>query len=175
MLLGHAHGEPVLLVRRGEELFAIGAICTHYGGPLGEGLLVDDTVRCPWHHACFSLRTGEALRAPALNPISCWRSTAGRQGFRSRKAGARCQPDIRLAQRRARRDRSLSWVAARRATLRQKRFVMRVTAGRITMLSADESLPCDRPNLSKGYLAGTAPEEWNLLRSASSITSTTST
>src|SRR5574340_884405 len=73
MLLGHAQGEPVLLARRGGELFAIGATCTHYGGPLEQGLLVDDTVRCPWHHACFSLRNGEALRAPALNPVSCWR------------------------------------------------------------------------------------------------------
>src|SRR6476619_6489148 len=73
MLLGHAQGEPLILVRRGGELFATGAVCTHYGGPLAEGLLVNDTVRCPWHHACFSLRTGEALRAPALNPVSCWR------------------------------------------------------------------------------------------------------
>ena len=73
MLLGHAHGEPALLARWGDELFAIGNVCTHYGAPLNEGLLVDDTVRCPWHHACFSLRTGAALRAPALNPVSCWR------------------------------------------------------------------------------------------------------
>src|SRR3954467_15897127 len=73
MLLGHTQGEPLILVRRGGELFAIGAVCTHYSGPLAEGLLVDDTVRCPWHHACFSLRTGDALRAPALNPVSCWR------------------------------------------------------------------------------------------------------
>ena len=73
MLLGHAHGEPVLLARRGDDVFAIGAICTHYGAPLADGLLVDETVRCPWHHACFSLRTGEALRAPALDPVSCWR------------------------------------------------------------------------------------------------------
>src|SRR5690349_6997513 len=73
MLLGHVSGEAVLLARRGQQLFAIGAECTHYHGPLGEGVLVEDTVRCPWHHACFSLRTGEALRAPALNPVPCWR------------------------------------------------------------------------------------------------------
>src|SRR5947207_3190516 len=72
MMLGHVAGDAVLLARRGHELFAIGATCTHYNGPLAEGLLVDDTVRCPLHHACFSLRTGEALRAPALNPVPCW-------------------------------------------------------------------------------------------------------
>ena len=73
MLVGDIGGEAVLLARCGGEVFAIGATCTHYSGPLGEGLLVGDTVRCPWHHACFSLRTGEALRAPALAPVSCWR------------------------------------------------------------------------------------------------------
>ena len=73
MILGHVSGDAALLARRGHELFAIGAECTHYHGPLIEGVLVEDTVRCPWHHACFSLRTGEALRAPALNPVPCWR------------------------------------------------------------------------------------------------------
>jgi nitrite reductase/ring-hydroxylating ferredoxin subunit len=69
VLIGRAQGEAVLLARRGNELFAVGATCTHYSVPLAEGLIVDDTVRCPWHHACFSLRTGKALRAPALNPV----------------------------------------------------------------------------------------------------------
>src|SRR5437764_2868399 len=72
-LLGHARGEPVLLARVDDEYFAIGASCTHYGGPLAEGVVDGDTVRCPWHHACFSLRTGEALRAPALNPVAKWK------------------------------------------------------------------------------------------------------
>ena len=79
LLAGHAGEEAVLLARRGNEIFAVGATCTHYGGPLAEGLMVGDTVRCPWHHACFSLRSGEAVRAPALSPLTCW-SVARRDG-----------------------------------------------------------------------------------------------
>src|SRR5512143_3086671 len=73
MLQGHVAGEAVLVARRGDGYFAIGAVCTHYGGPLAEGLMVGETVRCPWHHACFDLRTGRTLRPPALKPVSCWK------------------------------------------------------------------------------------------------------
>jgi apoptosis-inducing factor 3 len=165
MLLGHARAEPVLLVRRGDELFAIGAICTHYGGPLSDGLLVEDTVRCPWHHACFSLRTGEPLRAPALNPVSRWRveEVRGTVYVREKLESVSPQPPAVAAGM----PESVIIVGggpagnAAAETLRREGY-----PGRITMLSADESMPCDRPNLSKGYLAGTAPEEWTLLRSA---------
>ncbi len=73
ILLGHVGDDAVLIARSGDEIFAIGATCTHYNGPLAEGLIVGDTLRCPLHHACFSLRTGEALRAPALDPVTAWR------------------------------------------------------------------------------------------------------
>ena len=78
-LLGHVDEDDVLLVRRGAKFFAVGAHCTHYQGPLAEGLIVGDTVRCPWHHACFDLRTGEAIRAPAFSPLDCW-SVEQREG-----------------------------------------------------------------------------------------------
>ena len=83
-LVGHVGQDAVLLVRCGPEMFAIGAHCTHYSGPLVDGLIVDGAVRCPWHHACFDLRTGEALRAPALSPVDAWLGrTARRQDLRA--------------------------------------------------------------------------------------------
>ena len=73
MLLGHAFGEAILIARQGSQLFAIGATCTHYGGPLAKGLMVNCTVHCPWHHARFDLRTGEAIGAPALTDVTCYK------------------------------------------------------------------------------------------------------
>jgi apoptosis-inducing factor 3 len=163
MLRGHAQGEPILLARRGNEFFAIGAVCTHYSGPLAEGLLVDDTVRCPWHHACFSLRTGAALRAPALNPVSCWRVEQQAGTLYVRERIERAAPSPRsMAAGAPGSVVILGGGAAGNAaaeTLRNEGYV-----GRLTMLSADESVPCDRPNLSKDYLAGNAPEDWLPLR-----------
>src|SRR6185437_4744678 len=142
MLLGHARGEPVLLIRRGGEFFAIGALCTHYGAPLTDGLLVGDTVRCPWHHACFSLRTGAALRAPALDPVSCWRVEQLDGNVYVRQKLARLEPKrLTLAAGATKCAAILGGGAAGNAaaeTLRSEGY-----SGRITMLSADGSRPCD--------------------------------
>src|SRR5690606_13011944 len=72
LLYGHVGDEPIILAQIGDDIVAVGARCTHYGGPLEEGLVVDGTIHCPWHHACFSLRSGEALGAPAFDPLPCW-------------------------------------------------------------------------------------------------------
>ena len=72
MIAGHAFGKPVLLAHVEPNWFAVGAKCTHYGGPLAEGVLVGETIRCPWHHACFELRNGAASHAPALNDLPCY-------------------------------------------------------------------------------------------------------
>ena len=159
MLLGQVAGEAVLLARRGQELFAIGAECTHYHGPLTEGVLVGDTVRCPWHHACFSLRTGEALRAPALNPVSCWR-VARRDGM------VHVREKLEAAPRRASgADGPIVIIGGGAAGEAAAEMLRREGySGPITMLSDDGAPPCDRPNLSKDYLAGNAPEEWVPLR-----------
>jgi NADPH-dependent 2,4-dienoyl-CoA reductase/sulfur reductase-like enzyme/nitrite reductase/ring-hydroxylating ferredoxin subunit len=166
MLVGHVGEDAVLLARHGSAFFAIGATCTHYNGPLAEGLIVDDTVRCPWHHACFSLRTGEALRAPALGPLPCW-STEVRNGqvfVGDKRAPA---PKPRAAARTGS-PKSIVIVGGGAAgfaaaeMLRRQRY-----DGDIVMLSDDDAAPVDRPNLSKDYLAGTAPEEWVPLRDAS--------
>ena len=162
MLLGHAFGEAILVARQGSQLFAIGATCTHYGGPLAKGLMVDCTVRCPWHHARFDLRTGEAIGAPALSDTPCWNiDKRGRRFFvvgRKEKKPAR-KPKSSPA--------SVVIVGAGAAGNAAAEMLRREGYdGPVTLIGADEFLPYDRPNLSKDYLAGSAPEEWIPLRSA---------
>ena len=162
MLLGHAFGEAILVARQGPELFAIGATCTHYGGPLAKGLMVNCTVRCPWHHARFDLRTGEAIGAPALSDTSCWKvEKRGDHFFVTGKIDKKPVRKPKSA------PASVVIIGAGAAGNAAAEMLRREGYdGPITLIGADEFLPYDRPNLSKDYLAGTAPEEWIPLRSA---------
>jgi NADPH-dependent 2,4-dienoyl-CoA reductase/sulfur reductase-like enzyme/nitrite reductase/ring-hydroxylating ferredoxin subunit len=164
MLTGHVDDLAVVLVRRGDDLFAVGAQCPHYGGPLGDGVAVGETIRCPWHHACFSLRSGEVLRAPARDPLPRWRVEVSDGIVYARE---RIERHPRPTLRSTRLPESVVIIGGGPAgnmaaeTLRDEGY-----AGPITMLSADPALPADRPNLSKDYLAGRISEEWALLRPA---------
>ena len=166
MIGGHVGDDAVLLARRGDELFAIGSTCSHYGGPLAEGLIVGETVRCPWHHACFSLRTGEALAAPAFNPMPCWRVERrdGKAFVREKVEPPQARKPARAASGQPNRIVIVGGGAAGFAAaemLRREGF-----GGSVTMLSSDDAAPYDRPNCSKDYLAGNAPEDWIPLRPA---------
>ncbi len=164
-LLGHAGGEPVLLVRVGDEVFAIAAHCTHYGGPLAEGLVVGDTVRCPWHHACFSLRSGEPLRAPALNPVARYRVERQADRVTVHEKLPPVAPPVVAGDGGAGAagpgPESVVIVGAGAAgNAAAERLRREGYAGPITLVGADDAPPYDRPNISKDYLAGNAPEEW---------------
>src|SRR5580765_3906519 len=167
MLVGHLGNDEILLVRRGTELFAVAAHCTHYHGPLADGLLIERTVRCPWHHACFDLRTGEALHAPAIDRLTTWvveehdgklfvHAKPTQPQLLARGELTRPAPD------------NIVIVGGGASGFAAAEMLRRIGyQGSLSILSNDDSPPVDRPNLSKDYLAGNAPDEWVPLRSDS--------
>jgi len=162
-LVGHVGKDEVLLVRTGTELFAVGAHCSHYHGPLADGVVAGETVRCPWYHACFDLRSGEAIRAPALSPVDCWMVEQHNGQIFVRERREQTKPRPAPVTKSVGRIVIVGGGAAGFAAaemLRRREF-----GGNIVMLSQDAAPPVDRPNLSKDYLAGAAPEDWLPLRS----------
>jgi apoptosis-inducing factor 3 len=161
MVLGRVGDEDVLLARTGDEFFAVGAHCTHYHGALVDGLVVGDTVRCPLHHACFSLETGEALCAPALDPIACWRVERRGDMVSVREKMSELRPAPRPSAGPSLHPSSIVIVGGGGAGLAAADMLRREGyEGPITMVSADKDPPVDRPNLSKDYLAGEAQDDW---------------
>jgi NADPH-dependent 2,4-dienoyl-CoA reductase/sulfur reductase-like enzyme/nitrite reductase/ring-hydroxylating ferredoxin subunit len=163
-LLGHAHGDAIMLVRDQGRVHAVGATCTHYGGPLAEGIVTRGAIHCPWHHACFDLDTG-APRGPAITPLACWdvKLAGGRI-----RVGARQQPEHLTVPAGA--PASVVIVGGGAAGVACAEMLRHDGyAGKVTIISAEGSDPVDRPNLSKDFLAGTAPEEWAYLRTRDAL------
>jgi apoptosis-inducing factor 3 len=162
-MAGRVGDDAVMLARRGDDFFALDAQCTHYHGPLAEGLIVGDTIRCPWHHACFELRTGSPIGAPAMRPLRVY--SVVRDGDVVRvlpdphnetpaKGSADTTPEHVVI------------VGAGAAGSFAASELRRIGfGGRVTLITSEERLPYDKPNLSKDYLAGRAPREWIPLRS----------
>jgi NADPH-dependent 2,4-dienoyl-CoA reductase/sulfur reductase-like enzyme/nitrite reductase/ring-hydroxylating ferredoxin subunit len=162
MLLGHVGDDEVLLVRSGADIFAVDAYCSHYHGPLADGLVVGESIRCPWHHACFDLRTGEAACPPALSPLAVWQVEHQGEKIVVRQKREQPKPRVKGPVDAPGRIVIVGGGAAGFAAaemLRRQEF-----RGSIVMLSGEAAPPVDRPNLSKDYLAGSAPEDWLPLR-----------
>ena len=175
LIAGHAFGEPVLLIHVKPNWFAVGAKCTHYGAPLAEGVLVSETIRCPWHHSCFELRNGAASHAPALNDLHCY--DVALENNIVRVTEKRDSGQLRGENYRPRTSRAPRRVLFEEKPIAGPSSVMIIGAGAagnacaemlrregyrgpLTIVDGDPDTPYDRPNLSKDYLAGTAPEDW---------------
>lgn len=166
MLRGFVGKKQVLLARLGEEVVAIGNQCTHYGGRLDRGAIEGETVRCPLHHALFSLRSGEALGAPAFDPVAVWRvDLEGNRFVVREQIDPQPEPEQTNAADHPQRIIIVGGGAAGFAAAEMLR--RRGYQGKLTMFSSEASAPIDRPNLSKDYLAGTAKEAWMPLRGES--------
>lgn len=160
LVKGHVGSEDVLLCASGEDYFAVGASCTHYGVPLQDGLVVGETIRCPLHQACFSLRTGEALTAPAFDPLERYAVHIEDGRIRVGKRQEKVKPAAASVDR-SRHPENVVIVGGGAAAFAAAEMLRRKGYDReLIMITEEADAPYDRPNLSKDYLAGTAPEEW---------------
>jgi apoptosis-inducing factor 3 len=162
-----ANGAEVLLACVGGNFHAVGAHCTHYGAPLVEGVLSGERIVCPWHHACFNVTTGDLQEPPAFDALPHYEVK-----IENDQVIVRVPDDVQdrrtpqMVQRDTKDERlfviagggAAGYTAAQ--TLREDGFT-----GRLVLITRENHLPYDRPNLSKDYLQGNAEPEWIPLRS----------
>ncbi|TNC11372.1 Rieske 2Fe-2S domain-containing protein [Methylobacterium terricola] len=163
MLEGVLGEDKVLLLRRNGEVKAIGARCTHLGAPMAKGIIAKGImakgeIRCPWHHARFSIETGEAVGAPAFDPLPCYRAEErdGRITVTGRRKAA-ATPETKAPGR-------VVIVGGGAGGHACAEWLTRAGHGAaVTLVSDDPDPPYDRTFCSKQYLSGKAKREATLL------------
>jgi len=158
----------IVLAKIDGEFYAVYGKCTHYGAPLGDGALNGNRLVCPWHHACFDMKTGKHLEAPGIDGLPTYEVTVDGESVY-----------IQLPEEQS--DRITNEMSSRKDTNPMSFVVIGGGAagayavegmreagytGEIIMISKEKEVPYDRPNCSKEYLSGEAPEEWMPLRGA---------
>lgn len=153
-------GKAIVVARVNGEYFAFRSGCSHYGGALEQGALKGYTVMCPLHHACFDIRSGVRTEPPALNNIPAFPLRIENGQVIVTSDGTAAQPPELSTD--SRHFVIIGGGAAGEAAaeeLRRAGF-----GGAITLISAVNHVPIDRPNVSKDYLDGHAKPEWMPLR-----------
>lgn len=161
-----AGGTEILLTRVNGECYAVAAHCTHYGAPLVEGVLDGERIVCPWHHACFNARTGDLEEPPAFDALSRFDVRIDAEQIfvqiPENASDRRIPPMTKKDSKDERQFVILGGGAAgfmAAQTLREEGY-----SGRVVVITREDRLPYDRPNLSKDYLQGHAEPEWMPLR-----------
>ncbi len=152
---GRFDGEAVVVVDDGGRLCAWSGKCTHMGAPLGDGIVVDGQLRCPWHHARFSLESGEAVAAPAFEPLERYDiETRDGRLFVTGKSADTAPPATGTSPGR------VVIVGGGAAGHACAEMLARHGFGAsVTVVSDDADPPYDRTVCSKQYLIGMAPRD----------------
>ncbi|XP_053311834.1 apoptosis-inducing factor 3-like [Spea bombifrons] len=147
------HGYPVLVVRSNGAFSAVGSKCSHYGAPLSKGVLEGDRVRCPWHGACFNIKTGDIEEYPGLDSLPCFKVTVekGAVCIVTSEQALQTVKRVKCMSRRSAGNRSTAALIGTgpaalvcAETLRQEGYT-----GRIVMVTREKHVPYDRTKLSK--------------------------
>lgn len=156
-------GKPVVVARAEGSYYAFGGNCPHWGAPLNEGVLNGHTLMCPWHHACFDVRTAERLEPPAFNDLARYPVRVdGDELVVTLPNDNQRAPNGKRDPADGRHFVIIGGGAVGNAAAEELR--RQGYFGAMTILSAVETPPVDRPNLSKDYMAGSAESDWIPLR-----------
>jgi NADPH-dependent 2,4-dienoyl-CoA reductase/sulfur reductase-like enzyme/nitrite reductase/ring-hydroxylating ferredoxin subunit len=158
LLAGVVGDERIFVSRRGFILKAYSAVCPHISGPLDKGIVADGQIRCPWHHACFDLETGEAVKAPAFDALKAYPVEVKGNRF---KVGAAEAPKAPHSGKGDPVRGTMAIVGGGAAGFAAADALRKLGwAGAISIFSEEPDEPYDRTLLTKDYLEGTGGDDW---------------